>query len=342
MFVTIKACPLCKCKKYKKKVIYNKKNVYSFLIAKYLKLKEQIVIENMKNVICSNCSLIYKKKWIDNKVTKYIYDKTIPVHNACLNIHYDNFSKKNFINILSNYKKSLENEDNENKDKSVRELIKIINSIDSKDKNFKKLKKNVIYNLNKKNLKKILFYSNKIKKFILKPLPFSQFVGFGNNNLWNFLMKKIFLKKNSNYAEIGCPSWGMMKIALNKGLKVSFLNHKNKNFFNCIYNLDKSILVENLNKKKIYDYIGIYNYIDHVINISNFLKKTQKISKNIGIITCPYNPKDKLDCQHFLAFQKKTFNYLNTHFNLKLLQKPYKLGRTNYKFYILKNEISRT
>ena len=83
MFVTIKACPLCKCKKYEKKVIYNKKNVYSFLIAKYLKLKEQVVLENMKNVICSNCSLIYKKKWIQNRVVKYIYGKTIPVH-MCL------------------------------------------------------------------------------------------------------------------------------------------------------------------------------------------------------------------------------------------------------------------
>ena len=53
----------------------------------------------------------------------------------------------------------------------------------------------------------------------------------------------------------------------------------------------------------------------------------------------PYSPKDKIDCQHFIAFQKKTFTYSDIYLKLKLLDKPYKLGKTNYYFYILKNDI---
>jgi len=154
MFITIKACPLCKCKKIKNKLIDNNKNVYSFLISKFLKKKEKYVLKRMKNVVCDNCSLVYKKKWISKKVINYIYNKAMPTHNACLNINSNNFSKKNFTNVLMNYKKSFETKDRENMDKSIREIKKIVNAIPSENINFKRLKKKFFINLENLDLKK--------------------------------------------------------------------------------------------------------------------------------------------------------------------------------------------
>ena len=99
-----------------------------------------------------------------------------------------------------------------------------------------------------------------------------------------------------------------------------YIIYKSQNGFDLYTNFSKKIILNNT-------------------NIKSFLTKIKKKTKYIGIIMTPYSPKDKIDCQHFIAFQKKTFTYSDIYLKLKLLDKPYKLGKTNYYFYILKNDI---
>ena len=125
--------------------------------------------------------------------------------------------------------------------------------------------------------------------------------------IWNYIIKSTNLKKNSNYAELGCPSWGMFEQSKKYGFKNYFIKYENSYFFNCIYKLNKKIKIEKFSSSKIYDFLGIYNYIDQILDTQKFIKNIKKISKYVGIITTPYNSSHKIDCQHFMSFQKKTF-----------------------------------
>ena len=93
MFKIIEKCPLCGSKK-KSRIIKNNKNIYSFFISRILNLREDYILYNMKNFQCSDCDLIYKKKWLLNKYIKRIYTDYQPNHPGGLNTLKENFFKK--------------------------------------------------------------------------------------------------------------------------------------------------------------------------------------------------------------------------------------------------------
>ena len=77
----------------------------------------------------------------------------------------------------------------------------------------------------------------------------------------------------NNYTEIGCPLWGLHRTVKKNNIKTYHIR-PNYNFFwgeNCKKNSIKCtkklgsntefLKLDNLKDK--YDYIGIYNYIDH-------------------------------------------------------------------------------
>ncbi len=341
MFIVIKECPLCKSTKINK-VIYNQKNIYSFLISKILKKKESFVLEKMYNVECGNCFTIYKKKWLSPKIAKILYNSYVPIHPSCINRNQKNFSKKKFNDLISELKLNIKRQNNENIDKNKREISKIIYAIDTKNKIFKINKKIFLNCLSSNNINKLIKLKKNLIKFINKPKDYSQFAGYGNNKIWKYLYKKTKIKKKQNYAEIGCPSWGMFEQARNHGLNLHFIKYKNHNFFNCKFNLHKSIKIQKLSLKKSYDFLGIYNYIDHVENLKKIFLDIKKISRYIGIIMEPYESNYKIDCQHLTVFQNKTLKYFEKFLKLKLQKKPFKLavpGKNDYYFYIFKNDI---
>ena len=159
MFIVIKECPLCKSTKINK-VIYNQKNIYSFLISKILKKKENFVLEKMYNVECGNCFTIYKKKWLSPKIAKILYNSYVPIHPACINRNQKKFSKKKFNDLISELKLNIERQNNENIDKNKREISKIIYAIDTKNKIFKINKKIFLNCLSSNNINKLI----KLKK----------------------------------------------------------------------------------------------------------------------------------------------------------------------------------
>ena len=142
-------CPLCLQKEYSKKIT-NNKNVYSSLFSEVLKINENNLLKNLINVECKNCGLIYKKKWVSNKIKNTVYQKKIPYHPTGKDVLEGKFSYTIFLKKINKLRKALLEDNKEETDKSKREMFSLLNSIDNYDKNFL-FKKKIFTDSLKKN-----------------------------------------------------------------------------------------------------------------------------------------------------------------------------------------------
>ena len=332
----IKYCPLCNSKKSKfYKYFY--KNRYTEEFSNLISVEPDYLMNNVSQRLCIKCNLVFKKRWFKKKILRAIYNKIAPHHPNGWDIFSNKFSKKNFIYLLNKFKKQ-KNEKKKNILK--RSLISIIQSID--DKSLKiKVKTQKFSNLIESEKQKTINSEKKnILKLITKPKKFSRFTGFNDYELFEFLEKKI--GKFENYTEIGCPLWGMHKIAKEKTLKTyhirpdyNFFWGKNckKNSLKCELKLSDTTKFINLDKiKKKYDYIGIYNYIDHINNLSHFINLVFRKFKFVGIIQ-----EDKVrgyPIQHNYGINHSCMKYIARKYDKKLIKNIQLFKNSKYNFYL--------
>ncbi len=275
MFKIIKKCPLCGSKK-KTKIIGNNRNIYSYFLSKILNLSENFILKNMQNYKCDNCELIYKKKWIYPKSVEKIYRDFQPMHPGGLNTLKKNFGKKKFIDLIKKYKYFFNKKNYQFSDRKKREIIKILNSTQNNKSNFIKLKKKFIHNLMNDQLDYIIRNKVTLSNMIDKPKIYSQFSGFRSDEISNYFDKIINLENISSYAEIGCPLWGNYNHFKKPWIEQYFINIDEKNFWkaeNCLKYLSKRVkIIKKIKKNKI-DFIGIYNFLDHLENPLNLFTK---------------------------------------------------------------------
>lgn len=297
----------------------------------------------MTNLKCFNCGLIYKKYWFSETFLFHLYNKLIPVHPKGWENNLNNFTKKNFSNIV---RKFLNNGENRFK----REIIGYLDSIDFKNSLEERLIKNFKFNILKKNFKKIKSNSNQIKKLILKPKEFSRFSNFESERLFNYILNKN--NKISTFSEIGCPLWGMYSLASKKKFKLVFFKGKSTEFWGsqckykgikCIEKCKKKFGISV--KKKIdlpIDYLGIYLYLDHVINLKDFVNDIFLHSNSIGIILedmKKFSKTKKLAIQHFTSITVKTVKFISKKYNFIFYNdfKDIKNTKQNFYFFQKKN-----
>ena len=349
--ITINSCPLCSCK-MSSKIISNNKNLYSSLFSEALNTDEKILLKYFKNVECKNCGLIYKKKWINNKVKNFIYSKKIRLHPTGQDVLKGNFSYMSFINKFKKAYFNYSINNIENLDKYKREIFSLLNSINNKSSKFKK-KKNLYFKMTKnndfKNLIKLNAYFKSKFKFKKK---YTRYTGYGNDEIWRHI--NLNLPKIKKYAEVGCPGWGMYKEAKKSKKNIYFITNKNKNFWDCGYRKSKINNMENcllLSKNKFnfnlidiknikddfFSYIGFYNYIDHLEKPNLFFNKIFNKTNSIGIIV-KLLKNSKTDIQHCTTWTRKSIIFLCKKFNYKLINKNFKLSNTGYDFFLLRRD----
>jgi hypothetical protein len=346
MFKIIKQCPLCNEKKIKS-IIKNKKNVYSFFISKILKVNENYILENMKNYKCYNCNLIYKKNWLKKKHIKKIYTNFQPTHPGGLNTLKKNFSKKKFIFLINNYKKYKKINNIDLAGKAKREIIKILNSAECKKK-FIDLRDNFIKKLSQDEVNFINENYINLSKIINKPKVYSQFSGFKSQEISDYLNSNINLKQINSYAEVGCPLWGNYDYFRKDWIKRFFIDLNEVNFWNidlkkkdnCIKYLSKKIAIKSKLKPCKVDFIGIYNFLDHLENPLGIFKRKFRDVKFFGLICEDYTLSKKIDCQHFSSWNSNAIKFLSKKIGYKLVKKPIRLHGSIYKFYILKKKFN--
>ena len=247
--------------------------------------------------------------------------------------------KKKFIELIKKYEYFLNKKRYEFSDRKKREILKILNSTQNKKSEFIKLKKKFIQNLINDRLDFVIRNYLILSKMIDKPKIYSQFAGFRSNEISNFLNKIINLKNISSYAEIGCPLWGNYNHFKKPWIKQYFINIDEINFWkakNCLKYLSKRVKIKNkLNKNKI-DFVGIYNFLDHLENPLKLFNKDLKNVENLAIICEDINLSKKIDCQHFSSWSHKSLLFLSKKIGYTIIDKPFRLSNSIYKLYVLK------
>ena len=172
-----------------------------------------------------------------------------------------------------------------------------------------------------------------------KPKIYSQFAGFRSNEISNFLNKIINLENISSYAEIGCPLWGNYNHFKKPWIKQYFINIDEKNFWkaeSCLKYLSKRVkIIKRLNKNKI-DFIGIYNFLDHLENPLKLFTKELKKVEYFAIICEDINLSKKIDCQHFSSWNHKSLLFLSKKIGYTIIAKPLRLSNSVFKLYAFK------
>ena len=347
-----KHCPLCLSTKFSRKV-GNNKNVYSYLFSEALKMSESLILRELYNVECENCGLIYKKKWVSNKIKNIIYKKKIPIHPTGSDVLSNKFSYRSFNEKIIELGLAINRKNFIKTEKLKREVFSLLNSIEDKSKKFVTQKKNYLLNLKNDNFYHLFKKKNIFKKKFKRIKNYSRFSGYGNEAIWNHLEYNI--PNIKNYAELGCPAWGMMREAKKSRKKIFFISYQNNNFWNCSKEISKiNILKTNCLKlsKKRYGfkvlkniqciknkvcYIGIYNYLDHVEKPYNFFKNIIKKTNSIGLIL-KLIKNSNTDIQHFTTWNIKSLKYLSNKINYNLIKSNFNLSDTGYKFYLMRGK----
>jgi len=353
----INLCPLCNKKKRSK---YNKTyyNRYTDEISKILNVAATLLMQNIKNVKCDNCGLLYKKNWFTRNALNQIFSKNVPYHPTGWDKISNKFSKKYLKMLIIKLKSYLRKNDLKNIEK-VRILLgrirSIVFSMKIKKQNEKKIRDNFIFTLDKmlkenfeypkfkKNLDSINKYQEKIVSILNEAKKYSRFKGFEDEKLFDFIENKI--GKIYNYAEIGCPLWGMLKMAQNKGCKTFFIKpdysffwggNCKKNGVKCLSKISNFSEVTKLNNNKHkFDFLGAYAVVDHYDDFYALLKKIFSKSKSLGIISENNEKNDKgMPVQHCFGLNEKSANYIAKRFNKKLDSSFKDIQISQYKFYL--------
>ena len=343
MFKIIKKCPLCGSTK-KTKTIKNNKNIYSYFLSKILNLQENFVLKNMQNYKCENCGLIYKKKWIYPKHIEKIYKDFQPNHPGGLNTLKKNFGTKKFIELVKKYIHFYNKKNYEFSDRKRREIIKILVSTNNSKNSFLKSKEKFIQKLLKNDLEYIKQNYLILSNMIDKPKIYSQFSGFRSHEISNYFNKTLNLKNIKSYAEIGCPLWGNYNYFKKPWIKQYFIDVEEKNFWktnkknsgNCLKHLSKKVKILKKNKEKKIDFVGIYNFLDHIEKPLKLFENELKNVKSFGIICEDINLSKKIDCQHFSSWNNKSLIFLSKKIGYNIYDKPIRLTNSIFKLYMLK------
>ena len=132
--------------------------------------------------------------------------------------------------------------------------------------------------------------------------------------------------------------YGVIIIILKTWIKQYFINideinsGKQKTVSN-IY-LKEKIKIK-LNKNKI-DFVGIYNFLDHLENPLKLFNKDLKNVEILAIICEDIDLSKKIDCQHFSSWSHKSLLFLSKKLDIPLLINHLRLSNSIYKLYLLK------
>ncbi len=329
MFVRINCCPICSSEDFQFQS-HAASNLYSEKIASELGISETELLENVYNVICKNCSLIFKNKWFTNTVLDSLFTQLVSSHPKGWDVVSNRFSLENFYIELDIFKKAIENRDIENINRYKRALISLLDSALS----YSEQREHQDFFTAIQNENTEYFKTNIIRDFLIDkfntPAPYKRFSGFSDIHLWDYIKSKIGVIRH--YDEVGCPLWGLIGQAYKDGIETKFLKRVENNYWNsgcsqnglhCTEKLKLIYPVEvgqwnNIDYEK-RDLLGAFLYIDHLNDVNTFLNEIFSRYNNIAIILdIVDDDKSAAHIQHFSGFNSRVMEYLALRYGKKM------------------------
>ena len=322
--IKTKKCPLCGCSRSQFHS-HSLPNLYSEKIAKTSSISEEAIIASYANLSCLDCGLIYKKQWFSTEQLDTLFKNEVPTHPKGWDVVSRRFSAENFYHEVSLFSKAIAKGDQQNINRYTRALSSIIDSIEG----FSHTKdgQDILGAIHQAKPYKLESYRPQLEKLIKQPAAFKRFSGFSAPSLWNYINDKCGGIRD--YAELGCPLWGLMPLAAHKNIPVTYYkrnevnywseNCKNKgvhcsDFIHQEFGIPIHSWEEKFNSKR--QLIGLFQYLDHLEDPLVFMDEVfERFEAAAIILDGVDNP---LAIQHFTGFTEKSLHYIAHRFNKKL------------------------
>jgi len=322
--IKIHTCPLCGSSEAEFHS-HSLPNLYSEKIADMTGISEDDIIDTHANVSCLNCGLIYKRHWFSSESLNTLFRNYVPTHPKGWDIVSGRFSAKTFFHELGLFKTAITENDVENRNRYKRALSSIIDSIDG----FSKTEEgqDILNCIQSEQPDGILKYKPLLEESIKEPSAFKRFSGFSAPILWDYINEKC--GGIQNYAELGCPLWGLMPHAVKQEVSVTFYQRPEVNYWSencrsgglhCSEFISKQYGIPrkpwNQRSEEKQHVLGFFQYLDHLENPMAFMKEVFESFEVAAVILDGVD--NPLAIQHFTGFTEGALQYIADKFDKTL------------------------
>lgn len=279
-----------------------------------MKQDEQKLLREYVNWRCSDCGIIFKRRWFAAPVIRALFTTIVATHPKGWDTVLDRFSSAGFSRTLEFWSTALDMKVVPDVRRGARELLSIVDSITT-SMGFEAAA--VVAAIARGDVAMLRALSPAITASIGEPAPFKRFAGFRSRELWEYLQSRT--GGFTSYAEVGCPLWGLLTHAADSGCIATYLVRDEPNYWGrgCTTNgmhclnqllLDRRISSQLWSTPNHQSVIGLFQYIDHLISPRSFLDELFTKSDSVAIIIDGIV--DPLAIQHVTGWTEDSFAFI--------------------------------
>ncbi len=274
--IGLERCPLCASTDSVADSI-PEPNLYSEKLASLLDQDEDRVLREHQNWRCVQCGLVFKRRWFADSVIRELFSGAVGTHPKGWDAILQRFSVPTFRRTVDRWQRAISESRGPDIRRGERELLSIVQAI-SEPTDFDRTA--VTAAIRRGDVSELRAASGAIAASIGAPIPFTRFSGFRSPELWDYLQSKTggFLE----YAEVGCPLWGLLPLAAASGAGATFLHRDEPNYWGtacissgerCADHLlrDSRIRLSDWSDRRRYPLVGVFQYLDHPRKPGTFL-----------------------------------------------------------------------
>jgi len=276
--VELDRCPLCSATTWVEDSV-PEPNLYSEKLAQLLGQAEGRVLEDHANWRCTRCDLVFKRRWFSESLLRQLFSGAVGMHPKGWDAVLGRFSPDNFLFTMRNWARAVERQSIPNVRRGQRELISIVESI-SNPVDFDP--DEVTAAIRRSDVMALRVAAPKITAAIGEPAPFKRFSGFRSVALWEYLQSRTGGFRV--YAEVGCPLWGLLPLAVEYGCETTYLHRSEVNYWGprcsdagerCTDRLllHTGVGAVEWSSSHRYPIVGVFQYLDHPADPLEFLRQ---------------------------------------------------------------------
>lgn len=324
---TIQQCPVCESAQSSFDSV-SLPNLYSEKLAELLEISESDLLKLFPNYRCEVCDLVYKRSWFTKDQLSRLFNEVVPDHPKGWDAVSGRYTFPNLYKELALYEQALRDSDIPTINRYRRALTSMIECIPGHDLDPRLCSLISALNAGQTELFHLQDNKDALSIGMQSGIPFKRFEGFGSPLLWEYLTQKV--GPIMQYAEIGCPLWGLLRHAKQQHVSVSFISRHEPNYWGkacqkngeqCVDFLHREHQIpmeswEQVQSGAKQQLIGFFQYLDHLDHPREFLDQVFSRFHHAAVVL------DQVDepvyIQHLTGFSTKTMQYLASTYGKQL------------------------